>query len=321
MACASFAFGQGVRFGDNYPVSSSLTNPGVISTVSGSLINICVFPANAVPCTNKATTYTSNTLGTPCSTSIQLVLAGTNVCVGTTDLRGNWGAWVPPGTYDFTITVSTGQSYGPFTVSAGNTSSASLTGPGSISGTFSGSPILTALWTFNAGLSSIGITLLPIAAGNNQASSVLAFQSTNSIGGHPQTLMSEDALGDFNITDSLFNGNVVVTPGTNGAIYTFSFNGANANVTQTIGSGTVTTAGTIINTGTSQAQAGITITSALATDTASCALNAAPVATWQTGIQMLPPVVTANTVTVWLSNPTAGNITPAATVVRCTVTR
>jgi hypothetical protein len=88
-----------------------------------------------------------------------------------------------------------------------------------------------------------------------------------------------------------------------------------------IGSGTTTTAGTLIASGNSQSQTPITITGALATDVAQCSLNAAPGATWQTGIQMLPPVVTSNTVTVWLSNPTAGNITPAAMVVRCTVTR
>jgi len=98
-------------------------------------------------------------------------------------------------------------------------------------------------------------------------------------------------------------------------------NGSFFNRTLTIGTGTSTSNGTIINAGTSQAQPAITITGATTSDIATCTLNAAPVATWQTGIQLLPPVVTANTVTPWLSNPTAGNITPAATVIRCTVTR
>jgi len=93
------------------------------------------------------------------------------------------------------------------------------------------------------------------------------------------------------------------------------------NVTQTVGSGTVMTAGTAIAAGTSQGQTGITITGATTSDVAHCSLNAVPVSSWQTGIQLLPPVVTANTVTVWLSNPTAGAITPAATIIRCTVTR
>jgi hypothetical protein len=93
------------------------------------------------------------------------------------------------------------------------------------------------------------------------------------------------------------------------------------NLGATVGSGTTTTNGTVIGAGTSQVQPGISVTGAAATDTATCSLNGSPPATWQTGIQMLPPVVTANTVTVWLSNPTAAGITPATTVVRCTVTR
>lgn len=138
--------------GDNFPIASSLVNPGPISTVPSALIAICTFPANAVPCTNKATTYSSSTLATPCSTSIQIVLAGTSTCVGTTDNRGNWGAWVSPANYDFTVTVSTGQSFGPFTISAGNFvagTATNLTGPGAINGTFSGNPTLTGTWTFN----------------------------------------------------------------------------------------------------------------------------------------------------------------------------
>lgn len=75
-------------------------------------------------------------------------------------------------------------------------------------------------------------------------------------------------------------------------------------VTQTVGSGTVMIAGTAIAAGTSHGQTGITITGATTSDVAHCSLHAAPclaIASWQTGIQLLPPVVTANTVTVWLS--------------------
>jgi hypothetical protein len=91
--------------------------------------------------------------------------------------------------------------------------------------------------------------------------------------------------------------------------------------TQTVGTGTSTSYGTIIHAGTSQAQPAINVTGATTTDVAVCALNARPPTTWQTGIQLLPPVVTANTVTPWLSNPTEGNIAPAAAVIRCTVIR
>lgn len=98
-------------------------------------------------------------------------------------------------------------------------------------------------------------------------------------------------------------------------------NGSFFNQTQTIGTGTSTSNGTAIASGVSQAQPAITITGAAVTDVATCSLNAAPVATWQTGIQLLPAVVTANTVTPWLSNPSAGSITPVAAVIRCTVIR
>ena len=91
--------------------------------------------------------------------------------------------------------------------------------------------------------------------------------------------------------------------------------------TQTVGTGTSTSYGTIIDAGTSQAQPAIHVTGATTTDVAVCALNARPPTTWQRGIQLLPPVVTANTVTPWLSNPTPGNIAPAVAVIRCTVIR
>jgi hypothetical protein len=119
LAASPFCFAQGFRIGDELPVSTSLNLPGVISTQQAT-IAVCAHPANATPCTNKATTYTDITLGTSCLTSAQVVLAGTSSCVATTDSRGNWGAWVASGTYDVTITVPTGQSYGPFPVSAGS---------------------------------------------------------------------------------------------------------------------------------------------------------------------------------------------------------
>lgn len=92
-------------------------------------------------------------------------------------------------------------------------------------------------------------------------------------------------------------------------------------MTQTIGSGTVTTAGTAVVAGVCQAQTGITVTGSLTTDQAVANINAALPATWQTGIRWTAEVSAAGTCTVNLCNPTAGGITPAATAVRCTVTR
>jgi len=129
----SSAHAQSFRIGDSYPISSSLTAPGVISTLQAT-ISICNFPANSVPCTNKATTYSSVTLRTPCPTSTQVVLTRTNTCVAQSDARGNWGAWVPTGNYDSTVTISTGQSFGPYTVSVGIPAGSTITGPITISG-------------------------------------------------------------------------------------------------------------------------------------------------------------------------------------------
>ena len=110
------AFGQGVRFGDQQPVTSVQTSGGPLYSVPNATINWCNFPANGVPCTNKATTYTSIALATPCSTSTQVTLSASSSCVATTDPYGNWGVWVAAGTYTFTITIPNGNSIGPFTV-------------------------------------------------------------------------------------------------------------------------------------------------------------------------------------------------------------
>jgi hypothetical protein len=113
---------QGVRFGDSLPVQSTATVPGVSSKVlvaiPNATVNFCAAPANAVPCTNKATTFTDATLTISCPSSSQVVLAGTNNCVSTTDTSGNWGVWVKSGAYQYTVTVN-GVSSGPFEATPG----------------------------------------------------------------------------------------------------------------------------------------------------------------------------------------------------------
>ena len=109
-------FGQGIRFGDQQPVQSVQTPGGPIYSVPNATINFCNSPANGVPCTNKVTTYTDITLTTACPTSTQVVLSGTNSCVATTDQYGNWGVWISPGVYTFTVQVASGAAIGPYTV-------------------------------------------------------------------------------------------------------------------------------------------------------------------------------------------------------------
>src|SRR6185312_4991181 len=113
---------QGVRFGDSVPTQTTTTVPGVSSNVvvavPGATINFCAAPANSVPCTNKATTFTDSSLTVQCPSSAQVVLAGTNSCVTTTDAKGNWGVWVASGSYEYTVTVN-GASSGPFPATPG----------------------------------------------------------------------------------------------------------------------------------------------------------------------------------------------------------
>lgn len=86
-------------------------------------------------------------------------------------------------------------------------------------------------------------------------------------------------------------------------------------VAGTYPSGSVTTAGTAVGSGTCQAQTGITVTGALTTDNVVANIGATLPATWQTGIQLSAHVTAGGTVTVYLCNPSAGSITPAATAV------
>jgi hypothetical protein len=141
LACPLFSFAQGVRIGDTQSITSVLAANGdnFVLAVSGATVQICSAPANAVPCTNKATTYTDSTLTVACATSTQVTLQGTNTCVANPDTRGNWGAWVASGQYEFTVSTSTGN-YGPFAVTASVTNGGSAT--------------LTSITT-NAGTSSV----------------------------------------------------------------------------------------------------------------------------------------------------------------------
>jgi hypothetical protein len=127
LAVCSLAFSQGVRY-DPVPVLTTAGNvpPGAMAPVlaiGGSKIHVCGFPANAVPCTNYATTYTDVTLTTACANTAQITLPGTTQCVSSTDQQGNFGFWVFPGEYAYTITIPSGQSYGPYPIMTVNSGS------------------------------------------------------------------------------------------------------------------------------------------------------------------------------------------------------
>jgi len=81
---------------------------------------------------------------------------------------------------------------------------------------------------------------------------------------------------------------------------------------------TVITNGTAINSGTAQAQPAVTVTGVTTTSVASWSLPNPPDPTWQTGITGFT-VCRADTVTLYLSNPTAGTITPVTQTVTIAV--
>src|SRR6266576_791820 len=91
---ASSAAAQGFRFDSSVTQQSTVAGQANVVTIPASdQIAFCNFPANATPCTNKATTYTSQSLLTPCSTATQIVLTGTTTCVASPDAQQNWGVW------------------------------------------------------------------------------------------------------------------------------------------------------------------------------------------------------------------------------------
>lgn len=121
LLCAAPVFAQsGVRF-DSQVTQAQTTTIAVaplVTVPANPVIAFCNSPASGVPCTNLATTYTDDTLGTPCSTSTQIVLSGTSSCVASPDAENNWGVWVAAGQYTYTINIS-GTYFGPYYVTAG----------------------------------------------------------------------------------------------------------------------------------------------------------------------------------------------------------
>lgn len=98
------------------------------SPVSGSnaTVQVCVSPANGVPCSNFATTY--NSVGAACPNNAQdTPQPQPSNCQATVDNRGFIGFWAPPGTYDYTV-CNGSQCSGPYTITLGGaTSSPTLT--------------------------------------------------------------------------------------------------------------------------------------------------------------------------------------------------
>jgi hypothetical protein len=103
-------FAQGARK-DDYAIQ--MGSGSFLFAIPSAKITVCGFPASGntstTACTNKATTYTDQTLVTPCSTSTQVVLAGTTSCVANADLAGNYGFWAAPAAYSISVCTNASQ--------------------------------------------------------------------------------------------------------------------------------------------------------------------------------------------------------------------
>lgn len=122
--CGIPAIAQNVRVDEPFPsISSTTTTPYLVANVppNSPTLQVCSSPANAVPCSNYAITYDS--AGNACPNGAQdTPQPQPSTCQPTGDAQGNLGFWVAPGKYDYTVTIGD-NSFGPYTITAGGSSS------------------------------------------------------------------------------------------------------------------------------------------------------------------------------------------------------
>ena len=117
-AC-SFIHAQNVRYSVPFPsISSTTVTPYLVANIppSSPVLAVCNSPANQVPCTNYATTYTSS--GAACANGSQDTPdPQPSSCQAAGDAQGNIGFWAAPGKYDYTVCIRNSTScFGPYTV-------------------------------------------------------------------------------------------------------------------------------------------------------------------------------------------------------------
>lgn len=105
---------------DNFAwTATTIAGQQTFTSVPYASVQVCNYPANAVPCTNLVTLYLGPT-----------ATGGTAPNPTPSDLYGNFGFWAPAGTYQYTLTTSTGQSVGPYSVVLGSGSGGGGGSPG-----------------------------------------------------------------------------------------------------------------------------------------------------------------------------------------------
>ena len=99
-------------------ITSQYTTPFLVANVAPNLpvIAVCNYPANALPCTNYATTYTST--GVACPNGAQDTPdPQPSACQSTGDAQGNLAFNAAPGKYAYTVCIqNTTSCFGPYTI-------------------------------------------------------------------------------------------------------------------------------------------------------------------------------------------------------------
>ena len=99
-----FAFGQASRYDSISPV---LTGNGLFTPVSNGTILVYQYPGPTTLCSGggctAAVTYTDQTEGTACASTVPLTRPGSQVCTGATDSGSNFGFWAAPGKYQYCV--------------------------------------------------------------------------------------------------------------------------------------------------------------------------------------------------------------------------
>lgn len=117
---AGLSSAQLVRFSQQFPSITSVGGtPYLVANVppNSPKIAVCSSPANGLPCTNYATTYTSS--GAVCPSGAQDTPdPQPSACQTFGDAQGNIGFWANAGQYDYTVCVGI-NCYGPFTITLG----------------------------------------------------------------------------------------------------------------------------------------------------------------------------------------------------------
>lgn len=117
--CFVRADAQNVRYDAPFPsITSQYTTPFLVANIAPNLpvLAVCNSPANNLPCSNYATTYTS--AGGACPNGSQdTPQPQPSACQATGDAQGNLGFWAAPGKYDYTVCIqNTTSCFGPYTV-------------------------------------------------------------------------------------------------------------------------------------------------------------------------------------------------------------